>query len=171
MSNTRLSHTDKKNLLKLAGSLPKGDKLRRVILGELSADVLVYGNKERHGSFFLTAFSFGSTGPEDDARFLKILKEETIQATHREMYLAKPRLTDSKDGVLTVWWSQNNFSDPNAMDDDSTDVEAYSYFEDLMDHAFKETAKRMGLSRVKKLGHSADVRAQASAKSEGGLPF
>lgn len=124
------------------------------------SDTLVFGNKDRHGSFFLTAFAFGSTGPEDDAKFLGILNEEVRKAIRYETnFDVQSRLTKNEDGVLLVWWSNNSFSTPNAMDDDDMDSEAYWAFENLMSDAFHNTARRMGIPHVKRVGHATAVRA------------
>ena len=168
MASRRASRTltasDRSRLIRLASTMTAGDEMRRAILAGLSkralSDTLVYGNKDRHGSFFLTSFAFGSTGPEDDAKFLDILGAEVRKAIrYSDNNDVHPWKTESEDGVLTVWWSSNSFSSPNAMDDDDMDFEAYWYFQELMEGAFQETARKMGIPHVKRVGHAADVTA------------
>lgn len=110
-------------------------------------DALIYGNKEHHNSFFLTAFAFGSKGPQDDKWFIQHLNAQTMIATGGHV---QSRLHRSEHGVLVVWW-----------DYDIEKVEARLgdiwYLSDLMDDAFVKTARSMGLHKTKKLDHSADV--------------
>ena len=110
-------------------------------------ETLVYGNKERHGSFFLTTFAFGSKGPLDDKWFLSHLTDAVPDATSG---LIKPRLHESGEGTLTVWWGY----DTEEAEDRLGDV---WYIEELMDVAFIKVGRAMGLSKAKKLNHAADV--------------
>lgn len=150
--------TLRSRLIRLASAQPTLRPHLLPLLRRAHTNELVYGNKDRHGSFFLTAFAFGSDGPDEDAEFLKILSEETLKASAREYHGVTPRLTESENGVLTVWWSYNSFSSPGAMDDDDMDSEAYWDFEQRMGEAFEQTARRMGIFHVKKVNHAADVK-------------
>lgn len=153
--------TLRSRLIRLASEQPTLRPHLLPLLKRAHTNELVYGNKDRHGSFFLTSFAFGSTGPDEDAEFLKVLSEETLKVSSREYHGVIPRMNESKDGVLTVWWSHNSFSSPDAMGDDDMDSEAYWDFEERMGEAFKATARRMGISHVKKVDHAAYVKPTA----------
>jgi len=156
-----MSDTLRSKIVRLAHVNPALRPHLLPLLKQATADELVFGNKDRHGSFFLTAFAFGSTGPEDDKRFMDILRDE-VDATLRKNYMGHvyPRMNKSEDGVLLVWWGgENNFSSPDAMDDDDRDFEAYGQFEGVMEEAFQATARKMGLSRTRRMNHAAYVKA------------
>ncbi|NBR00153.1 MAG: hypothetical protein EBT79_07430 [Actinobacteria bacterium] len=157
-----MSDTLRSKIVRLAHANPNLRPHLLPLLKQAAGDELVYGNKDRHGSFFLTAFAFGSTGPEDDKRFLDVLRDE-VDATLRKYHMDRfvyPRLDRVEDGVLLVWWGgDNNFSSPDSMDDDDRDSEAYWEFESVMEQAFESTARKMGLPRTRRMNHAADVKA------------
>ena len=138
------------------------------LIQKLSSQEMAYGHKERHGSFFLTAFALR---PEEMDAFKETLNTEMVKLSlDYWRFPVTIRLSKEEKGVLVVWWDYDWREAARVWGEDeqggSPSNEAAWGISAGADEAIEKAARKHGY-RPKRLYHAADVKPQRTASDEG----
>jgi len=151
------------NLIRMASELPKGSDTRREILALLKSALqkMDYGHKQRHGSFFLTAFAIPR---EQQMEFLRELNKEMVKKSKQYYgFEVRSRQSRDDDGVFLVWWdydwrkARSVWGEDPDYGEDSVDPDHIWTLMSMTDEAVRKVAPKFGL-KPHLLSHSGNVK-------------